>query len=417
MQRSVQTFKDFDASIHTKVDFVSRQAETRTSANKPSFYAGVDVQLSTDNSQPVIHRPFLTPTTMKHQLKAIEIQGITNQSTKTTIETAIESRKREGNGRDHIKDPDVRAMVQDLHHYSVRRGNEMIQQHDQLAELAEQVKIDDVNGMTDEEMERIIIRLVENEDGKGPAPYTGEDRKPTKGKEKEFEQYRHHQFVKRWGLFSESEGADEEWFIPSPTVLPEDDPEYLCDMCRHIDFDLLFSKRGLPGNLTAGPTSIGLWALGKVMRSERCSFCTLLRRKIQEDGLSNGVWGTSKVIDGQGRHSIQIPKCIEPGQYLLRAEMIALHGAGSYPGAQFYMECAQINVVGGSGSKAPSTVSLPGAYKVCEMKAVFDASQANVFRNRDPTRAFPSTSTGRPWRATTPPARMSLPVKDFIKAG
>ncbi|KAK3370459.1 glycoside hydrolase family 61 protein [Podospora didyma] len=86
--------------------------------------------------------------------------------------------------------------------------------------------------------------------------------------------------------------------------------------------------------------------------------------KIQEDGFtpSTGVWGTEKVINGQGRHSIKIPSCIAPGQYLLRAEMIALHAAGSYPGAQFYMECAQINVVGGTGAKTPSTVSFPGAY-------------------------------------------------------
>ena len=44
--------------------------------------------------------------------------------------------------------------------------------------------------------------------------------------------------------------------------------------------------------------------------------------------------------------------------------MIALHGASNYPGAQFYMECAQINVVGGTGAKTPSTVSFPGAYAV-----------------------------------------------------
>lgn len=56
--------------------------------------------------------------------------------------------------------------------------------------------------------------------------------------------------------------------------------------------------------------------------------------KIQEDGLSGGVWGTDKVVNGQGRYDIKIPSCIAPGQYLLRAEMIALHGAGSYPGAQ-----------------------------------------------------------------------------------
>lgn len=51
--------------------------------------------------------------------------------------------------------------------------------------------------------------------------------------------------------------------------------------------------------------------------------------KIQEDGLNDGVWGTEKLINGQGRHTIHIPECIEPGEYLLRAELIALHGAGS----------------------------------------------------------------------------------------
>lgn len=88
--------------------------------------------------------------------------------------------------------------------------------------------------------------------------------------------------------------------------------------------------------------------------------------KIQEDGLAEGgkgLWGTEKVIQGQGRQRIRIPQCIAPGQYLLRAEMLALHGAGSPGGAQFYMECAQINVVGGTGTKSPSTVSFPGAYK------------------------------------------------------
>jgi len=86
--------------------------------------------------------------------------------------------------------------------------------------------------------------------------------------------------------------------------------------------------------------------------------------KIQEDGYQNGVWGTSKVIQNGGKHEIKIPDCIEDGQYLLRAEMIALHGAGTYPGAQFYMECAQLNIVGGSGSASPQTHAIPGIYSV-----------------------------------------------------
>ncbi|KAK7747796.1 hypothetical protein SLS62_008832 [Diatrype stigma] len=85
--------------------------------------------------------------------------------------------------------------------------------------------------------------------------------------------------------------------------------------------------------------------------------------KIQEDGLSGGTWGTSNVINNGGKHAIPIPSCLPDGQYLLRAEMIALHGASSPKGAQLYMECAQINISGGSGSGSPQTYSIPGIYK------------------------------------------------------
>ncbi|KAF8600433.1 hypothetical protein BDV93DRAFT_588247 [Ceratobasidium sp. AG-I] len=84
--------------------------------------------------------------------------------------------------------------------------------------------------------------------------------------------------------------------------------------------------------------------------------------KIAEDGMdANSVWGVNRLITNAGKATAVIPKCIPSGNYLLRAEIIALHGASSYPGAQFYMECAQINVTGG-GSTSPATVSFPGAY-------------------------------------------------------
>ncbi|KAI0505584.1 glycoside hydrolase family 61 protein [Xylaria bambusicola] len=85
--------------------------------------------------------------------------------------------------------------------------------------------------------------------------------------------------------------------------------------------------------------------------------------KIQESGFTNGIWGTDIVINSGGNQQIRIPDCIEPGQYLLRAEMIALHGARSVNGAQLYMECAQINIKGSKGTKKPATSSIPGIYK------------------------------------------------------
>jgi len=90
--------------------------------------------------------------------------------------------------------------------------------------------------------------------------------------------------------------------------------------------------------------------------------------KISESGLNlgTGKWATEDLIAALGEQAIPIPSCIASGQYLLRAELIALHGASSSGGAQFYLECAQINITGGSGSKTPSTVSFPGAYKATD---------------------------------------------------
>ncbi|KAG6883224.1 hypothetical protein C0992_009366, partial [Termitomyces sp. T32_za158] len=42
--------------------------------------------------------------------------------------------------------------------------------------------------------------------------------------------------------------------------------------------------------------------------------------------------------------------------------MIALHVAQTYPGAQFYVGCAQVSITGG-GSANPPKVALPGAYQ------------------------------------------------------
>ncbi|PGH27876.1 hypothetical protein AJ80_00426 [Polytolypa hystricis UAMH7299] len=90
--------------------------------------------------------------------------------------------------------------------------------------------------------------------------------------------------------------------------------------------------------------------------------------KISEQGLNpDGVtWAVDDLISAGGLQNIPIPSCLQDGHYLLRGEIIALHAAGQPGGAQFYMECAQINVVGGSGSANPATVSLPGAYSASD---------------------------------------------------
>ncbi|KAI5886452.1 uncharacterized protein SCHCODRAFT_02641787 [Schizophyllum commune H4-8] len=85
--------------------------------------------------------------------------------------------------------------------------------------------------------------------------------------------------------------------------------------------------------------------------------------KIHEMGLMSNnpdYFGNQVLNDNCGHYTFTIPD-VAPGQYLLRAETIALHTAGSEGGAQFYMTCFQVNVTG-SGTAQPDTVSLPGAY-------------------------------------------------------
>lgn len=76
-------------------------------------------------------------------------------------------------------------------------------------------------------------------------------------------------------------------------------------------------------------------------------------------------WGTKDLNTCCGRMNVLIPKDIAPGDYLLRAEVIALHVASSTGGAQFYMSCYQLTI-SGSGTATPSGVSLPGAYSASD---------------------------------------------------
>ena len=81
-------------------------------------------------------------------------------------------------------------------------------------------------------------------------------------------------------------------------------------------------------------------------------------------GSANGdadYWGTKDLNACCGRMSFKIPSDIAAGDYILRAEAVALHTAASLKGAQFYMTCYQLQITGG-GSASPAGVSIPGAY-------------------------------------------------------
>lgn len=86
---------------------------------------------------------------------------------------------------------------------------------------------------------------------------------------------------------------------------------------------------------------------------------------------SDDDWGTKDLNNCCGRMDVKIPSDIEAGDYLLRAEVIALHVAASVDGAQFYMSCYQLRVTG-TGTAEPSTVEFPGAYSSTDPGILID---------------------------------------------
>lgn len=104
--------------------------------------------------------------------------------------------------------------------------------------------------------------------------------------------------------------------------------------------------------------------------------------KIQEggrDGTSN-TWADSPLmVAGNAGAQYTIPSCLKAGYYLVRHEIIALHAAYTYPGAQWYPGCHQL-YVSSSGSTVPSDlVAIPGAYSPTDPGITYDAYTGEPF--------------------------------------
>jgi lytic cellulose monooxygenase (C1-hydroxylating) len=79
----------------------------------------------------------------------------------------------------------------------------------------------------------------------------------------------------------------------------------------------------------------------------------------------NKTWGTDMLNTNCGKFAVTVPAGLTAGDYLVRAEAIALHTASQVNGAQLYMACYQVRVSGG-GSSTPAGVQFPGAYKATD---------------------------------------------------
>ncbi|EJC98256.1 glycoside hydrolase [Fomitiporia mediterranea MF3/22] len=98
--------------------------------------------------------------------------------------------------------------------------------------------------------------------------------------------------------------------------------------------------------------------------------------KVAEAGkTADEKWAATDILSANDSiYTFTVPASLKPGQYIVRHEIIALHGAFAYPGAQFYPSCIQFEVTG-SGTASPSSsylVAFPGAYTPETPGIVFD---------------------------------------------
>ncbi|GAW25134.1 putative carbohydrate-binding module family 1 protein [Rosellinia necatrix] len=102
--------------------------------------------------------------------------------------------------------------------------------------------------------------------------------------------------------------------------------------------------------------------------------------KVDEQNYVDGKWANEIMMAADMTHTFKLPASLKSGEYLLRSEMLALHGSQTLGGAQFYIGCAQLSITGPGGSCSPQ-ISLPGAYKADDPNIYIP----NFYYGLDPT--------------------------------
>ncbi|TGZ81716.1 hypothetical protein EX30DRAFT_318858 [Ascodesmis nigricans] len=133
--------------------------------------------------------------------------------------------------------------------------------------------------------------------------------------------------------------------------------------------------------------------------------------KIAEEGLANGKWAVDNLIANGGKHSVVLPAGLASGKYLLRAEVLALHeGDTDFKvnpdrGAQFYPNCAQIQVTSGG------SVQVPGGWAFKASEGGYQSNAPGILQSIYPYPATYPIPGPAVWDGTGP-TTPSVPIPD-----
>ena len=107
-----------------------------------------------------------------------------------------------------------------------------------------------------------------------------------------------------------------------------------------------------------------------------------LTRNLFRINIRTEKWANEDLIDeSHDAETFTIPSDVKPGLYILRTELVALHGNNISPqpvrggGPQYYTHCFNVEI-SGNGNAAPEGVTFPGGYKR------MDPGVAFVLRNK-----------------------------------
>ncbi|KAL5361036.1 glycosyl hydrolase family 61-domain-containing protein [Aspergillus floccosus] len=127
-----------------------------------------------------------------------------------------------------------------------------------------------------------------------------------------------------------------------------------------------------------------------------------------DDSSPPGVWAADQLIANSNSWLVKIPADIAPGDYVLRHEMIALHGAFAEGGAQNYMQCFNLRVTGG-GSQAPAGVPAVELYTPTDPGILVDIYNSLTYTVPGPSMIAGATNVAQATSAITGTGTATVP--------
>ncbi|MCJ1340312.1 hypothetical protein MMC09_005606 [Bachmanniomyces sp. S44760] len=122
-----------------------------------------------------------------------------------------------------------------------------------------------------------------------------------------------------------------------------------------------------------------------------------------------GFWATDKLIAANNSWTLTIPSSIAAGNYVLRHEIIALHGAGKIGQAQNYPQCINLKITSSGSNSLQSGIVGTALYQAGDPGILSNIYQKLTSYPIPGFRAPSVGASGTASKGTTPPAAASSP--------